>query len=316
MKLECPRCNMCGSEDFRVLLHDVPDLLLAQPGEWSICECVSCGLAQLRPRPGRDSIHAFYPPAYELSIGSRDTAPGSGTRRAIGEIAEAPARLRYGPQRCRAPADDRHRELLEIGCAAGVNLARYAQVGWNVSAVEPSAELAAAAAERAGVSPERITVASAEEARFSDDSFDLIVMYHVIEHLHDPLAVLCSARRWLRDEGMLEIGCPNFGSLQRRIYGRYWMGLDPPRHLYHFTPATLTAMLERAGFTVTSVVPEQEHVSTALSVGAALDGLFGRRRPMGSGRSARVLFAAIAPFAALSRAFGARPCMLVTAEPA
>ena len=74
---------------------------------------------------------------------------------------------------------------------------------------------------------------------FPDASFDLIVMYHVIEHLHDPLAVLRSARRWIRDGGALEVGCPNYGSLEptnlRLVLDRAGC---PPRHLSHFTPST------------------------------------------------------------------------------
>ena len=73
-------------------------------------------------------------------------------------------------------------------------------------------------------------------------------MWQSLEHVHQPLDVLCAAHRLLTDGGRLLVAVPNFESLASRWFGANWYGLDVPRHLTHFTPDTLRAMLARAGF--------------------------------------------------------------------
>lgn len=311
VKLESPPCALCGGKSFRIVHSGLSDLLLGRRGEWTVAECERCGMVQTRPRPDPDSISRFYPPEYGRAL-SAALPRGHGTLAALAAVRDAPFHLRYGRQRAHSPAHGRD-SLLEIGCAAGVNLVSYVDAGWDARAIEPGAELAAVAAERAGIPPDHVQNSSAEDAVFADASFDLIVMYHVIEHLHDPLAVLRSARKWIREGGTLEIGCPNYGSLERRIFGSYWIGLDVPRHLSQFTPSTLTRMLKEAGFKVTAIVPEREYLTTSLSASAALDGLLGRRRAVPGSRAMQLV---TLPYAVASRVLGAKPCMLVSAIPA
>lgn len=310
-RLEWPGCNLCDGDSFETLRHGLRDRLLGLGGEWTIERCTSCGLVQTRPRPDRASIGGFYPDVYEVSVGSTpDRRPGSALR-ILTELRDAPFRLRYGRQRL-TPPPHRCADLLEIGCAGGVNLVRYASAGWTVHAVEPSRALGDMAAARAGIPRDRVTTASAEDAEFPAGGFDMIVMFHVIEHLHDPLGVLRKTHRWLRPGGRLEISCPNFGSLERRLFGRFWMGLDLPRHLYHLTPATLTEILSRAGFETSSIVPEDESCTTSLSASAALDALRRRHPPLHARRSVHI---GLLPAATLTRVLGAKPSMLVSARP-
>jgi 2-polyprenyl-3-methyl-5-hydroxy-6-metoxy-1,4-benzoquinol methylase len=81
-------------------------------------------------------------------------------------------------------------------------------------------------------------------------SFDVVSMWQVLEHVHDPQEVLREAYRLLVPGGRLVIAVPNIDSLPFRLFGSCWAILDLPRHLTHFTPNTLHLMLERAGFQV------------------------------------------------------------------
>jgi SAM-dependent methyltransferase len=94
---------------------------------------------------------------------------------------------------------------------------------------------------------------SADFARapFADSSWDVIALFHMLEHVPDPGAHLRSAHRLLAAGGHLVVAVPNFASLQRRIFGLRWNGLDVPRHLHHFRLRDLQALLEQSGFQIT-----------------------------------------------------------------
>ncbi|MFQ5344107.1 MAG: methyltransferase domain-containing protein, partial [Anaerolineae bacterium] len=74
--------------------------------------------------------------------------------------------------------------------------------------------------------------------------------WHVLEHLHDPLGTLMEVRCLMHPSGRLVVAVPNVASWQARVAGRQWFHLDLPRHLYHFDPQTLAAMLGRAEFSI------------------------------------------------------------------
>jgi len=78
-------------------------------------------------------------------------------------------------------------------------------------------------------------------------------MQHFFEHTYQPLETLEKCRGLLRDGGMIVISLPNFGCLEAKVFKSDWSILDAPRHLYQFTPQTLTAVLAKAGFRVTGI---------------------------------------------------------------
>jgi 2-polyprenyl-3-methyl-5-hydroxy-6-metoxy-1,4-benzoquinol methylase len=85
------------------------------------------------------------------------------------------------------------------------------------------------------------------------ESFDVITMWHALEHVHEPLLALQAAHRLLSPRGRIVIAVPNIDSAPARLFGPAWFGLELPRHLTHFTPPTLRAMLERAAFAVQQI---------------------------------------------------------------
>jgi SAM-dependent methyltransferase len=89
-----------------------------------------------------------------------------------------------------------------------------------------------------------------QDCKFPDQYFDVIVCYHVLEHLPDPMGTLIEIKRILKSSGLLVISVPNIGGSVARISKEHWFANDVPRHLFHFTPETLIKMLERAGFRI------------------------------------------------------------------
>lgn len=89
--------------------------------------------------------------------------------------------------------------------------------------------------------------------RFPSEFFDIVNFSHVFEHLHDPIETLQEVYRILKFGGVVMIDIPNNESLERRIFGEYWGGWDPPRHLFHFSPRTIKKVLQKSKFVVEKI---------------------------------------------------------------
>ncbi|MBA3414964.1 MAG: class I SAM-dependent methyltransferase, partial [Chloroflexia bacterium] len=148
--------------------------------------------------------------------------------------------------RGRALLDRKPGRVLDIGCGNGDFLRFLKRRGWEVAGTDFSAE-AAALARAKGIPVHRGDLAS---AAFPDRAFDVVTLWHVVEHLPHPHRELDEVERILRDDGLLVIEVPNSDCPTRRLCGTAWRQLDVPRHLQHFTPETLAAMLARSGFAV------------------------------------------------------------------
>jgi SAM-dependent methyltransferase len=131
--------------------------------------------------------------------------------------------------------------VLDAGAGRGRLVAELRRRGYDAAGIEPSARGAAAAA-AAG-----LPVRAQSLAEHSETGLDALVLWHVLEHLDDPLAALERVRGWLAPGGALLVGVPNPASLQAAIGGEAWLHWDAPRHRSHFTPAGLDALLGRAG---------------------------------------------------------------------
>jgi SAM-dependent methyltransferase len=138
-----------------------------------------------------------------------------------------------------------HSRILEIGCGRGLLLKALSHLGHECHGTERS-DLAAARARRiVGI---RIYTEPLEECLLKENSFDAVILWHVLEHLESPNIILRHLFKLMKPQGLLVIEVPNLSSLQSRLAGRHWFHLDIERHLYHFTPNGLYKLLESAGF--------------------------------------------------------------------
>jgi SAM-dependent methyltransferase len=92
------------------------------------------------------------------------------------------------------------------------------------------------------------------DAHYPDSYFDYISLVHVLEHMHDPMMTLKEICRILKRDGLLVVGVPNFESYENKVFGKYQSLMDVPRHLYHFSKKTITAMLEKNGQVIQKTV--------------------------------------------------------------
>lgn len=239
--MESVTCNFCGSA-LAAPFALVPDLLLERLAvKATLVRCRQCGLVYQNPRPPLAEMGAHYPPEYE------PYADHVAQRQGNWLLQKA---IAHGTnKRCRfVTRYKRTGRLLDIGCAmGGFLLGMRGQGGWTVAGVEVNRAVAAAAQQQHGLD---IFAGTLEEAAYPDASFDAVTMWDVLEHVHDPGQTLAEIHRILRTDGIVVIRVPNLASWDAALFGATWAGLDAPRHLYIFTPETLSAFLTKAGFQV------------------------------------------------------------------
>jgi SAM-dependent methyltransferase len=265
--LDYPACPLCGSGTTRQLFV-ARDRLLGRPGRFPIVRCTSCGLVFLRPRPAAGALGAYYPDDYY----PLDEQPST--------EAEAVARdlLRKVSSWTRARGIDRPR-VLDVGCGVGLFLHLAEQAGMQVRGIELSGSAVSYARANYGLD---VHHGMLEDAEIAPAFCDIVVMWHVLEHLPDPVAALRQVAELLTPGGLLLAAVPNFGSYEARLFSRRWYSLDAPRHVIHFPPHTLRAAVEQAAL---SVLVIDHSTGTAGLVYSLMGDLTGvslklRRRPL------------------------------------
>lgn len=239
---ECPACKALCSQIVRT---GCKDFFHHFPGEWSLIECERCQLIFTAPGMPPERLQHYYPAEYSAHHTSAELS-ASRLGNALRKLVMVPYRLRYGEPGWR-PSPVGQGRLLEVGCGSGRMLKHMAKLGWKCFGLDISR---AAVAEASRHVPEATVVASSLADFRTDDRFDLLVMFHVLEHLSDPVESLNRCYDLLSPGGKLLISVPNVASFEARLFGKYWSGLDLPRHVVHFKEPVLIRMIESAGFTV------------------------------------------------------------------
>ncbi len=223
------RCASCGGEEGRK--RAAIDHLTGEPFE--IVVCSRCGLGRTDPAPA--DLLRYYPTGYYGSGGIRFNP-------LIEAAIRASRRTRVAAVTRAHPAPG---AILDVGCGRGLMLSELVRRGWRAVGVEMSDAASRHAREVLGLD---VRVGDLAGCKFPTASFDVVTLFHVLEHFSDPDAALAEARRVITPEGRLLVEVPNFGSLQSRLARGRGFHVDAPRHLFHFTRAALLQSLERAGF--------------------------------------------------------------------
>ncbi|MBI2891405.1 MAG: class I SAM-dependent methyltransferase [Nitrospirae bacterium] len=233
-------CPLCGSDAWRPIMR-AREYVYPEQTEFQLAQCRPCGHVFTNPRPSPDTMGAYYPTGTW-------TAPSRGNKLEDYRIGGLPWRE---AMRRRAEGIMRHARppgtLLDIGCGDGLFLHHMREQGWKVEGVEPGGPAGAYARGTLGL---KIHPGSAENVTLPSDRYSVVSLHHSLEHTNDPRRVLCSVRAALRPEGLLHVRVPNFSSLDRRLFGKSWVGLYVPCHLHHFTPGRLVRLVRECGFRV------------------------------------------------------------------
>jgi len=221
-------CPLCLSEKFEPFLK-ARDTEGISPREYRYYRCGHCGLVFLFPLPGEKEISHFYQKDYF-----------SGSR--FLEWFQQERRLKIRGLK-------REGRLLDFGCGEGVFMSLMKKDGWQVAGFDASTQAISFARQK------QLEIAAPPLTRksFPAENFEVITLWHTLEHIPDPLPLLKTLRYFLTDEGFLVISVPNIASLEARIGRSKWFHLDPPRHCFHYDPKSLGFLLKKAGFKVVKI---------------------------------------------------------------
>src|ERR1019366_9456827 len=273
-----PCCPICSGTRRRTLYVGVEDgVFHCAPGQWDLHTCTECGAAYLDPRPTPASIHRAYVSYYtHTDAQDKVTGPLKGIAKLRRSLRNSYLNRRYGAdlhpasklgwlvmqamrgKKTQLDREYRHlprlqgrnEKMLDIGCGDGTFLKRAAQIGWEVTGVDPDAKAAA------NLSDFNVLQGSLPNIPLPNASFDFITLSHVIEHLHDPAAALKEIHRLLKPGGKVWIATPNIESFGHRLFGRNWIGIQSPTHLVLFNRHALLTVLASTGFQGARFMPK------------------------------------------------------------
>lgn len=299
------RCPVCRSQSHLVFLESCSDVVCGLPGEWNLLECLQCGLVFTVPPLEPDQFEDYYPAqysSYNPTGALRSTTVGGLIRR----IAMLPYTWRFGsPNWGRQPFGQGR--LLDVGCGAGMFLMVAAKLGWRVWGID----ISPVAVEKARINAPTASIRLGQLDDLTPDAmFDMINLGHVLEHLPEPRRALRLCFEHLASGGELRICVPNIGSLEARLFGRAWRGLDLPRHAIHFRLKVIEQLLQECGFAQVNIRPQM----LASSISESLILLLPGGRQLFGSRFARVLYLALVLPASLSYLLGNVGAMEATAH--
>lgn len=234
-------CIICGNDRFSDFLT-VRDHFLSGR-EFTIVSCTRCGFRFVNPRPDAAEIGKYYK--------SEDYISHSNARKGV--INKIYHIVRKHNHKRKASYIQQYTpvgSLLDIGCATGEFLNYMQERGWQTTGVEPDEK-----ARNFAKNAYSLDVMSESELDQCSRRFDVITMWHVLEHVHNLGGRLNTLRQLLNDDGTLFIAVPNSNSADAQHYGELWAGYDVPRHIYHFTTETIKMLFGEYNFKLADIIP-------------------------------------------------------------
>ena len=209
--------------------------------EFEIWHCEDCQLRFTQNIPAENEIGAFY--QSEEYISHTNTSKGL-----INSLYQKVRNYTLGQKLnlIRKASGKKTGNILDIGCGTGDFLNTMKMANWEVIGLEPDEGARQLALENFGIEVyEREHLFELKEA-----SYDVITMWHVLEHVHRLHEYLNTIQRLLKPGGTLIIAVPNYQSTDADAYKAFWAAYDVPRHLYHFSPASMKRLLEKHSFSL------------------------------------------------------------------
>ncbi len=235
-------CPCCDSTAIKEVLT-AEDYTVSHE-KFTIWECEDCALRFTQSIPDIHAIGAYY--KSENYISHSDTQEGC-INRLYHKVRRHTLKTKYNLIRKETGMQTGY--LLDVGAGTGAFINHMRLNKWQVTGLEPDAQARTKAKDLYNLDLK----SSHMLFDLPRESFDVITMWHVLEHVHDLHSYIQQLKTLLKKDGRLFIAVPNYTSLDAKAYGKYWAAYDVPRHLYHFSPASVKKLVSMHGMSVESI---------------------------------------------------------------
>lgn len=237
-------CPVCGSAAIQNALFAMDYTVSGET--FRIDECRSCTLRFTQDSPGGERRLHYY--KSENYISHTNTSKGlinrlyqvirKRTMDAKRKLVEKASGLRNGI-------------LLDVGSGTGTFVNTMQEHGWQVTGLEPDADARTVAGKNYNLQ----LLKENEIYSLPNHSFDVITLWHVLEHVEGLAPLMQQLRLLLNDKGSIFIAVPNYTSSDASVYKKFWAAYDVPRHLYHFSPESMKVLVEKNGMKIVNYRP-------------------------------------------------------------
>ncbi|WP_217447735.1 class I SAM-dependent methyltransferase [Maribellus comscasis] len=241
-KFNVLHCPVCGSENFSPFLKCIDHFVSGE--EFQIKKCSSCGFKITEEIEDEENIGSYY--QSDEYISHSNTSKGL-----VNSVYHRVRKYMLGQKRklVEKISPEQKGSILDIGTGTGFFLNEMKQHGWQTTGTEKSTE-----ARQFVKSEFNLDVFPTEQLfGFKENKFDVVTLWHVLEHIHQLDANMETFHKILKAKGKLIIAVPNNSSYDAEHYREYWAAYDVPRHIWHFTPEQMESFGKRFGFKLTEV---------------------------------------------------------------
>ncbi len=238
-QFQVKQCPVCDHNDFSPFLTTTDFFVSGE--QFEIMHCNGCGMKITSNAKDEEHIGKYY--QSEEYISHSNTGKGF-----VNGVYHLVRKYMLGRKRnlVHESTGKNKGHLLDIGAGTGFFLKEMKTKGWQITGTEKSADARKFAEEKF-----YLKLNPAEDLfSFNDHSFDVITLWHVLEHIHKLNDNMDAFFRLLKPGGKLIIAVPNYTSFDAKEYMNYWAAWDVPRHLWHFAPKNLRQLGEKHGFSV------------------------------------------------------------------
>jgi|SRR3989344_1949297 len=249
------KCEICNSENVKFLYKLRDRLYNIDNKMFNLFGCKSCGLLFINPKPSEKELSKYYPENYISKISKKDPRNNliDLLYRTYFEKGRLPLKILFLPVKNLLRFLPKQGRVLDVGCGDGKFLRYCKNNGLEVSGVDlyiekPIPEL-------------NIKKSDLLSTKFPNKSFDCITLNNVIEHVQNPEEILRECKRILKDNGRLVLNFPSPSSFNYRVFGKDWVSMDTPRHLFLFSIKSIKLLLKRNNMKITKISNKAEAFS-------------------------------------------------------